>query len=193
MRPPDDDVRVQQALLRAARRLLRPSLQAVVGRCVRGGVDFRAVRFPGLISAVTVPSGGTSDTRRNDSRGRQRRALCVFCAAGYPYPVHGDARCRRSAARVRQGATGGHDEAAYNLGAFAPTAEKCGRKSFARFRRPTSRFMWTRSGRASSIPGPKTPMILQREGLGIQSTYDFTRDSGLPDPFDQTTVRFGRE
>src|SRR6187549_3194132 len=28
---------------------------------VSGRVDFRAVRFPGLISAVTVPSGGTSD------------------------------------------------------------------------------------------------------------------------------------
>src|SRR5437870_10279272 len=26
-----------------------------------GRVDFRCVRFPGLISAVTVPSGGTSD------------------------------------------------------------------------------------------------------------------------------------
>ncbi len=26
-----------------------------------GGVDFRAIRFPGLISAFTVPSGGTSD------------------------------------------------------------------------------------------------------------------------------------
>ena len=26
-----------------------------------GGIDFRAIRFPGLISAVTVPSGGTSD------------------------------------------------------------------------------------------------------------------------------------
>jgi nucleoside-diphosphate-sugar epimerase len=26
-----------------------------------GGVDFRAIRFPGLISAVTMPSGGTSD------------------------------------------------------------------------------------------------------------------------------------
>src|SRR6476646_6102086 len=26
-----------------------------------GKVDFRCVRFPGLISAVTVPSGGTSD------------------------------------------------------------------------------------------------------------------------------------
>lgn len=26
-----------------------------------GGIDFRCIRFPGLISAVTVPSGGTSD------------------------------------------------------------------------------------------------------------------------------------
>lgn len=26
-----------------------------------GGIDFRAIRFPGLISALTVPTGGTSD------------------------------------------------------------------------------------------------------------------------------------
>ena len=28
---------------------------------VKSGVDFRSIRFPGLISALTVPSGGTSD------------------------------------------------------------------------------------------------------------------------------------
>lgn len=33
--------------------------QLSVGRLI--GVDFRCVRFPGLISAVTVPTGGTSD------------------------------------------------------------------------------------------------------------------------------------
>ena len=27
----------------------------------RGRIDFRSIRFPGLISAVTMPTGGTSD------------------------------------------------------------------------------------------------------------------------------------
>ena len=57
----DDDVRVQQAVLRAARPLLRAVLQAAGGGAAAGRVDFRCVRFPGLISALTVPSGGTSD------------------------------------------------------------------------------------------------------------------------------------
>ena len=33
----------------------------LAARAAPSGVDFRAIRFPGLISAFTVPSGGTSD------------------------------------------------------------------------------------------------------------------------------------
>jgi nucleoside-diphosphate-sugar epimerase len=33
----------------------------LAARAGGSGVDFRAIRFPGLISAATVPSGGTSD------------------------------------------------------------------------------------------------------------------------------------
>ena len=58
---PTDDVWVQQAVPRAPRPLLREVLQAAGGRHAAGRVDFRCVRFPGLISAMTVPAGGTSD------------------------------------------------------------------------------------------------------------------------------------
>ena len=58
----DDDVRVQQAVLRAARpTTTRITTSSCRPSRVSGRVDFRAVRFPGLISADTVPSGGTSD------------------------------------------------------------------------------------------------------------------------------------
>jgi len=42
-----------------------------------GRVDFRAIRFPGLISAVTVPSGGTSDFAPE---------MIHAAAQGEPYP-----------------------------------------------------------------------------------------------------------
>ncbi|MGH7456208.1 MAG: NAD-dependent epimerase/dehydratase family protein, partial [bacterium] len=35
--------------------------QLAADNTLQGGIDFRSIRFPGLISATTVPSGGTSD------------------------------------------------------------------------------------------------------------------------------------
>jgi nucleoside-diphosphate-sugar epimerase len=87
-------------------------------------VDFRAVRFPGLISAVTAPSGGTSDYAPE---------MIHAAAKGDPYAcfVRPDTRipfmampdgvdallALAGASRARLTRT------AYNLGAFAPTAD----------------------------------------------------------------------
>jgi nucleoside-diphosphate-sugar epimerase len=61
VRAADDDVRVQQAVLRAARPLLRDGTTSSC-RPTRSGASISGcVRFPGLISAMTLPSGGTSD------------------------------------------------------------------------------------------------------------------------------------
>jgi nucleoside-diphosphate-sugar epimerase len=90
-----------------------------------GRVDFRAVRFPGLISALTVPSGGTSDYAPE---------MVHAAAKGEPYacfvredtripfmamPDGIDALLKLAAApRDRLKRT------AYNLTAFNPSAEE---------------------------------------------------------------------
>jgi len=89
-----------------------------------GRVDFRAVRFPGLISAVTTPSGGTSDYAPE---------MIHAAAQGTPYAcfVRPDTQIPfmtmpdgvnallQLAAAPRAALT----RTAYNLSAFAPTAE----------------------------------------------------------------------
>ena len=90
-----------------------------------GHLDFRCVRFPGLISAVTTPSGGTSDYAPE---------MIHAAAQGEPYScfVRKDTRIPfmvmpdaidallllASAPRERLTRT------AYNLAAFSPTAEE---------------------------------------------------------------------
>jgi nucleoside-diphosphate-sugar epimerase len=88
-----------------------------------GRVDFRCVRFPGLISAVTVPSGGTSDYVPE---------MIHAAASGQPYAcfVRPDSRIPfmampdgvdallQLAAAPRERLT----KTAYNLSAFNPSA-----------------------------------------------------------------------
>jgi len=98
------------------------------------GVDFRAVRFPGLISADTVPSGGTSDYAPE---------MIHAAAKGEPYAcfVRPDARIPfmampdgvqallKLAAAPRAALT----RSAYNLGAFAPSADAIRQEVVAAF------------------------------------------------------------
>lgn len=88
-----------------------------------GKVDFRCIRFPGLISSATVPSGGTSDYAPE---------MIHAAAQGKPYPcfVRPDARIpfmampdgvdalMALAAAPRERLT----RTSYNIGAFNPSA-----------------------------------------------------------------------
>ena len=57
-----------------------------------GRVDFRAVRFPGLISALTVPSGGTSDYAPEMIHAAAKgESVRLLRPAGYADSVHDDA------------------------------------------------------------------------------------------------------
>ncbi|HEX4589285.1 MAG TPA: NAD-dependent epimerase/dehydratase family protein [Gemmataceae bacterium] len=101
-----------------------------------GKVDFRAIRFPGLISAVTVPSGGTSDYAPE---------MIHAAAQGKPYPcfVRPDTRipfmpmpdaietllCLAHAGRERLTRT------VYNVTAFSPSAEEIRSEVLAAFPR----------------------------------------------------------
>lgn len=88
-----------------------------------GHVDFRGVRFPGLISAVTVPSGGTSDFAPE---------MIHAAAKGEPYAcfVRPDTRIPFMAMpdgvdaliALSKAPRASLSLTSYNLGAFAPSA-----------------------------------------------------------------------
>ena len=89
---------------------------------VSGKVDFRCIRFPGLISAETVPSGGTSDYAPE---------MIHAAASGQPYAcfVRPDTRIPFMAMpdavdsifRLMDAPRARLTRAIYNIGAFAPT------------------------------------------------------------------------
>ncbi len=99
-----------------------------------GKVDFRCVRFPGLISAVTVPSGGTSDFAPemiHAAAKGEAYACFVRPDTRIPFMAMPDgveallqlARAPRESLRQR----------VYNVTAFAPTAEEIRQRVRAAF------------------------------------------------------------
>ncbi len=90
-----------------------------------GKVDFRCIRFPGLISAVTVPSGGTSDYASE---------MIHAAAKGEPYAcfVRPDTRIPFMAMpdsvdalfRLAQAPRANLNRTVYNIGSFNPSADE---------------------------------------------------------------------
>jgi nucleoside-diphosphate-sugar epimerase len=90
-----------------------------------GRVDFRAVRFPGLISAVTMPSGGTSDYAPEMIHAAARgEAYACFVRPDTRIPFmtmpDGVHALLQLAAAPRENLT----RTAYNVTAFNPSAEE---------------------------------------------------------------------
>lgn len=142
-----------------------------------GQVDFRGVRFPGLISAVTVPSGGTSDFAPE---------MIHAAAKGEPYAcfVRPDTRIPfmampdgvdaliQLARAPRESLT----LTSYNLGAFAPSAEEVEHEVRRAF--PGAEISYAvdtkRQGIVDSWPADVDDAAA-RADWGFAPKYDFTR------------------
>jgi nucleoside-diphosphate-sugar epimerase len=140
-------------------------------------VDFRAVRFPGLISAVTVPSGGTSDYAPEmihaAARGESYDCF-VRPDTRIPFMAMPDAidALRALAAARREQLT----RTAYNLSAFNPTAQEIHDVVVAAF--PRAAIGWAvdrkRQGIVDSWPADVDDSAARRDWQ-FAPRYDFRR------------------
>jgi nucleoside-diphosphate-sugar epimerase len=142
-----------------------------------GRVDFRCVRFPGLISAVTVPSGGTSDFAPE---------MIHAAAKGEPYEsfVRPDARIPFMAMpdgveallQLAAAPRNSLSRTAYNVAAFSPTAEDVRQVVVRAF--PDAEISWgvdaKRQGIIDTWPADVDDSAARRD-WGFSPRYDFDK------------------
>lgn len=91
----------------------------------RGRVDFRALRFPGLISAVTTPSGGTSDYAPEMIHAAARaQAYECFVRPDTRIPFMAMPDAVDALLRLAAAPRGSLSRLVYNVSAFNPCAEE---------------------------------------------------------------------
>lgn len=140
-------------------------------------VDFRAIRFPGLISAATLPSGGTSDYAPEMLHAAARgEAYDCFVRPDtrIPFMAMPDAveALLKLAAAPRWQLT----RTAYNIGAFNPSAEEIRARVFQAFPGAEIGFEvdTKRQGIVDSWPEDVDDSAA-RADWGFAPTYDFAR------------------
>jgi threonine 3-dehydrogenase len=150
-----------------------------------GRVDFRSVRFPGLISATTVPSGGTSDYAPemiHAAAQGESYACFVRPDTRIPLMTMPDAvvALLRLAAAPQERLT----RTAYNLGAFSPSAEEIQAEVLRAF--PQARITWKVDTKRQSIVDSWPESVddsAARSDWGFTPSHDFTaafRDYLIP-------------
>ena len=142
-----------------------------------GCVDFRCVRFPGLISAVTLPSGGTSDYAPEmiHAAARGETYDCfVRPDTRIPFMAMPDAidGLLRLAGAPRPALT----RTAYNLTAFSPTAQQIHDVVVAAF--PKAKLGWKTDPKRQAIVDSWPADVddgAARADWGFDPAYDFER------------------
>jgi threonine 3-dehydrogenase len=138
-------------------------------------VDFRSVRFPGLISALTVPSGGTSDYAPE---------MMHAAARGEPYAcfVRPDTRIPFMAMpdgveallQLASVAPGSLTRTAYNVSAFNPSADEIRAVVARSF--PAAQISWDVDTKRQSIVDSwptDVDVSAARRDWGFAPRYDF--------------------
>jgi threonine 3-dehydrogenase len=142
-----------------------------------GYVDFRSIRFPGLISALTTPSGGTSDYAPEMIHAAARGvAYACFVGAEARIPFMAMPDAVDALLQLAAAPRGQLSRTAYNVGAFSATAEEI-RQVVLRFF-PDALISYQvdrkREGIVNSWPGDVDDIAARRD-WHFSPKYDFER------------------
>jgi nucleoside-diphosphate-sugar epimerase len=142
-----------------------------------GRVDFRCVRFPGLISAVTMPSGGTSDYAPEMIHAAAKgEAYGCFVRPDTRIPFMAMPDGVDALLTLAAAAPGSLTRTAYNVGAFSPSAEEVRDVVVRAF--PDAKITWQndvkRQGIVDSWPADVDDSAARRD-WGFAPKYDFAR------------------
>ncbi len=142
-----------------------------------GKVDFRAVRFPGLISAVTMPSGGTSDYAPEMIHAAARREpYACFVRPDTQIPFMAMPDGVEALIRLADAPRDRLTRTAYNVAAFNPTADEIRSAVLTAF--PGARITYETDAKRQGIVDSWPAAVddaLAREDWGFQPVLDFER------------------
>jgi nucleoside-diphosphate-sugar epimerase len=140
-----------------------------------GRVDFRSVRFPGLISALTVPSGGTSDyAPEMIHHAAQGEAYACFVRPDTRIPFMAMPDGVTALLALARAPKAHLSRTAYNLSAFNPSADEVRTEVIRAF--PSAEITWQtdvkRQGIVDSWPADVDDSAARRD-WGFAPGYDF--------------------
>ncbi len=140
-------------------------------------VDFRGLRFPGLISAVTVPSGGTSDYAPEMLHAAARGAeYACFARADTRIPFMAMPDAIDALLQLFNAPAEALTRTAYNVGGFAPSAEEIREKTLEAF--PDAEISFAVDERRQRILDTWPADVddtAARHDWGYAPSYDFSR------------------